>query len=203
MATDLATLLQQIPLAEDGKLITRDYHNSLRAALLALAGQAGTPANAARQLVLVPNFIVTSNNEQSWRFSGAIAIAGERGAAGILPIDLRDNETIASVTVTGRVPSDFDGILKQVQLVLVQQSLADPDSSQRAVCDPDSAEVEFENSSGRFSVTFAARFSEISIGRLPDRGKAAKAAPMTTFLRAAVDKDLQRMEIWGVALNLQ
>lgn len=203
MATDLATLLQQIPLAEDGKLITRDYHNSLRAALLALAGQTGTPANAARQLALVPNFIAFSEKASAWLPKQGTAFAGEGGADGILPIDLRDNETIASVTVTGRVPSDFDGILKQVQLALVQQSLLDPSANRRAVCDPERADVEFENTSGRFSVTFAAKFNDISVGRLPERGKEVKAAPMSTYLRAAVSQELPRMEIWGVVLTLK
>lgn len=203
MATDLATLLQQIPLAEDGKLITRDYHNSLRAALLALAGQTGTPANAARQVVLVPNFIATSNKDPGWQFTRAVAVASEGGADGILPIDRRDTEIIRSVTVSGRVPSDFSGILKQVQLVLVQQSLADPGSLRRVVCDPDTAEVEFENTSGRFSITFAADFSTIPAGKAADSGAVLKNPPFATYLRAAVGQELLRTEIWGVALQLQ
>ena len=103
MATDLATLLQQIPLAEDGRLITRDYHNSLRAALLALAASINSGAKAANQLVLLPRFLRSDGEKAGWGQDGSKAVSSGRGASGILPLDLRDNEQIDSVLRTGRV----------------------------------------------------------------------------------------------------
>lgn len=207
MATDLATLLQQIPLAEDGKLITRDYHNSLRAALLALAGQAAAPAKTAQNLVLVPVFTPWSERVPGWLPKQGVALAGKGGADGFLPIDLRDNEQIESVVVTGFVPSDGADMVKQVTLELVQQSIVDAKANQRAVFTPERDKVDFENTSGRFSVTFAAKFNNISLGdKLPERdplAKAIKAPPLTTYLRIAVSDDLARTEIWGVLLTLK
>lgn len=208
MATDLATLLQQIPLAEDGKLITRDYHNSLRAALLALAGQSTTPGKAAKSLTLVPVFTPWGGDKTpGWLPKQGVAIAGKGGADGFLPINLRDNEEIKSVIVTGFVPSDREDMVRQVTLELVQQSVVDAKANQRAVFTPSRDKVDFENSSGRFSVIFEAKFNDISLGdRLPDRdpqAKALKAEMMSTYLRIAVSDDLARTEIWGVVLALK
>lgn len=206
MATDLATLLQQIPQAEDGKLITPDYHNSLRAALLALANQAATPATPAKgatQLVLVPNFIPWGNKAPNWEMQQGVAVAGKDGADGILPINLRDNEEPAFVVVTGLVPSDGDDMIRQFKLELVQQSVLDDSANRRAVFVPQTAEIDFENTSGRFSIKFAARFGDVSPGRLPERGRAAKTAPVSNYLRIAVSSDLVRTAIWGVVLGLK
>lgn len=207
MATDLATLLQQIPLAEDGKLITRDYHNSLRAALLALAGQAAAPAKAAQSLVLVPVFTPWSERVPGWLPKQGVALAGKGGADGFLPINLRDNEQIDSVIVTGFVPSDGEDMVRQVKLELVQQSVVDAKANQRAVFTPERDKIDFENTSGRFSVIFEAKFNDISLGdKLPERdpkAKVLKAPSMTTYLRIAVSDDLARTEIWGVVLTLK
>jgi hypothetical protein len=54
--TQLAAALAAIPIAEDGDLITSDYHNTLLAALLILAGQVGTPSSNSVTLTLMPNF---------------------------------------------------------------------------------------------------------------------------------------------------
>lgn len=56
MPTDLQTLLTAIPTAEDGHIITREYHNTLRAAVVGLAQQMGVSVQQEKYLTLSPYF---------------------------------------------------------------------------------------------------------------------------------------------------
>lgn len=123
MATDLATLLQQIPLAEDGKLITRDYHNSLRAALLALAANANTTP-AAKYISMAPTLIPIDDKSPPWKISIGMAISDSKESRGCLPITLRDTEVISGATIYGMFPNKTPpASLDQLTVGLICQSL--------------------------------------------------------------------------------
>src|SRR5262245_6855487 len=56
-ASPLDAALAAIPVADDGLLITPDYHNTLLAALVILASQSGTPAPRSVTLTYAPTFV--------------------------------------------------------------------------------------------------------------------------------------------------
>lgn len=124
MATDLATLLQQIPLAEDGKLITRDYHNSLRAALLALAANANTTP-APKHISMAPTLLPLTDERPPWKISIGIAISDGKDSRGCLPITLRDTEVIIGATIYGIFSNKTPpASQEQLLVVLFSQSLS-------------------------------------------------------------------------------
>lgn len=197
MATDLATLLQQIPLAEDGKLITRDYHNSLRAALLALAAGVGSGAAPAKQIALLPRFLRADGEKAAWMQDGSKAVSSARGSGGILPIDLRDNEHIESVVLSGRLDRVLlDQLDGRAEFALVQQSVLDPERFVRSRLDARNVKL---GAGGEFSATIEATRGNIEIGGLADRsGKTTTLA----YLHADVPEGAQ-VELWGVVVLLK
>ena len=101
--TALATLLGDIPIANDGDVIEPDYHNSLREALLALAAFLGQGAlTQAQVLTYGPALIPTPIKGQqasTWQLHPEYAAA--KGAAlGWLPVDLPDGVQLQSLSVT-------------------------------------------------------------------------------------------------------
>lgn len=107
MATTLSTLINAIPQAEAGKLITADYHNTLRDALQALAEQLQAHASqdhssvaGASKLVLPPCFI---GGENLWDVERGATDLGDSEAVLCLPLQLRDNETPVAVELVGCV----------------------------------------------------------------------------------------------------
>lgn len=198
MATDLATLLQQIPLAEDGKLITRDYHNSLRAALLALAAGVGSGAAPAKQVALLPRFLRTDADKAAWVQEGSKAVSSARGAGGVLPLDLRDNERIDSVVLSGRLERVLlDQLDGRAEFALVQQSATDPTQFVRSRLDARNVKL---GANGEFSATIEAGRGNVEIGGMADRS--GKTTTTLAYLHAEVPEGAQ-IELWGVVLVLK
>lgn len=143
---DLRTLLAAIPQAADGLPITSNYHNTLKTALEALAGQLGE-ANVGPLVVTFPMaFIATSGGRPPWRldYDGSAASNGPQ-CEGWFGIDLPDGVRVDRVTFYGRrlklranandVVSWVAELTRQPVLsgkgtpgVLFAANLADPDS---------------------------------------------------------------------------
>lgn len=198
--TDLASLLAAIPTAEDGRLITRDYHNSLRAALLALAAQPGTaPAPTlakASEIVLVPAFIGGPNEKVgAWSLQDGVAFADERGASGILPFNLRDTEELSRITLTGR--ADAGELFKRgtAELAYVVQSARDP--SAQAATSLEDAEIK-SGGNGEFTVTISAK--SIDSGKAGDIFRSGKSA--LQYLKVSIPKGVGTVQIYAVVLTL-
>lgn len=109
--SQLLALLAAIPIATDGRVITSEYHNSLRAAVLALAGQLGvgliTPTVVE---TIIPNFL-QNGNSPTWQINDGAAVKPEGTAVGWLPLAIPDGSRLQSLTVFGTrsgTPSKFE-----------------------------------------------------------------------------------------------
>lgn len=97
---DIQTLVNNIPDAQDGNVITSDYHNSIKAALQAIAAQIGGGGGAAT-VTIQPAFLSISPNPL-WNVSLGQAIdPGPPGADGFIPLNLPDGAVIQQLTVIG------------------------------------------------------------------------------------------------------
>jgi hypothetical protein len=125
MATNLDTLIAAIPTAEDGHVISRDFHNSLRAALVAIASQlSAAPGQADASLTFAPNFLpITDAGVRAPEWVLSVGIASKPGAAakGWFPVQLPDGGSIKSMMVTGQ----RSGTVLSCQVRLVRQTIAD------------------------------------------------------------------------------
>lgn len=106
MAADLQSLINAIPSAEDGHVITPDYHNTLRAAVMALASQSGGgTTNLNVTMTYAPVFLpVTDGGVQAPQWVLALGMATrpvDNSAKGWFPIQLPDGARIRTLTVTG------------------------------------------------------------------------------------------------------
>lgn len=117
---EIRLLLNAIPIAHEGHIISSEYHNSLRKALLALAERIGLtvkPVSKSQVFTFAPNFLplAEQNNDVfSWFISFNKAVipprAGEgefASVGGALTVRLPDDATIKSMIVRGaRVAGD-------------------------------------------------------------------------------------------------
>jgi hypothetical protein len=129
MATNIQTLINNIPTAEDGHIISRLYHNSLREAVVALAEQVGSgggQGQADTSVTYAPVFLpVTDGGVKSAEWVLSLGVSSRppnvNSAKGWLPLQLPDNATIKSMTVTGQ----RSGTVVSCKVNLVRQTIAD------------------------------------------------------------------------------
>ena len=127
MATNLQTLINNIPTAEDGHVISRHYHNSLLEAVRELAKQVGTGTGLTdTSVTYAPVFLpITDGGARSpeWVLSLGVASrpSNTNSARGWLPLQLPDDATIRSMTVTGQ----RSGTVLSCQVRLMRQTIAD------------------------------------------------------------------------------
>jgi hypothetical protein len=103
----LQTLLNAIPDAQDGNVITSRYHNTLKAALIAIANQLGAAAPPAVQTVtrtVQPNLLTVSGGA-AWSVSLGVATSGANGGNGYVSLDLPDGAVIQQMVVIGAQPA--------------------------------------------------------------------------------------------------
>ena len=99
---DLQTLINAIPDAQDGNVITSDYHNTIKTALEAIAGQlGGTTSGQSATLTTPPNFLPNGKNTQWIVTLGAASDSGSAISDGWLPLYLPEGAVIQSMTVNG------------------------------------------------------------------------------------------------------
>lgn len=128
MATNLQTLIDNIPTAEDGHIISRHYHNSMLEAVRELANQVGTggPGQTDTSVTYAPVFLsVTDGGVKSpeWVLSLGVSSrpSNTNSAKGWFPLQLPDDATIKSMTVTGQ----RSGAVLSCQVRLMRQTIAD------------------------------------------------------------------------------
>jgi hypothetical protein len=118
---ELQELLSRIPVAEDGNVIRSEYHNSLRAALLAIARSLGitTDMQAVTQ-TFTPNFFPVGA-QALWVMSAGIAdkAAVGNGANGWMPVQLPNGARLMNMRVMGRRV----GAVSAFQVKLVRQRI--------------------------------------------------------------------------------
>ncbi len=107
----LASLVSTIPVAVEGEVISSEYHNSLRAAVLALADILGAGA-VQRNFTLMPALIKTDGLPE-WRFTSGVASAPahqQNTISGILPVLLPNGAAIQAMIVRGRRVGSVAGL---------------------------------------------------------------------------------------------
>jgi hypothetical protein len=97
---DLLTLINAIPDAQDGNVITANYHNTIKKALVAIANQLGTaPGAQTVNLTVQPNFI-TVGGGTAWSVSLGIATSAV-GSNGFISLNLPDGAVIQQMVAMG------------------------------------------------------------------------------------------------------
>jgi len=105
---DLATLLAAIPLANDGNLITPDYHNSIRAAIAAIVAQLQQTPVSGRSRISVPPALLPEAPAAAWQSStGFVTTGGQAAVSGWTPIRLPQGGHIESMNVQGSLTGTF------------------------------------------------------------------------------------------------
>jgi hypothetical protein len=121
----LQLLLSTIPVATEGHVITSEYHNSLRAALLAIASAIGvTPGGAAGPqdvtVTLLPAFFPGIIAPWLTILGVAGLPQGQPSAQGWLPVTLPDGVIVKSMTVFGKkqgTPSQFSVAFERQEII--------------------------------------------------------------------------------------
>jgi hypothetical protein len=130
MPSDLQTALIGIPVAHAGNVITEEYHNSLRAAVLSISGYLGQSIVGGQAAVtLAPAFLPLGDpsNNPPWQitFQAAMPGHGATEAHGWMPVSLPDGARIQGITVVGKKAGTFDAL----DVALLRFQLDDPDQS--------------------------------------------------------------------------
>lgn len=128
-SANLQPLLAAIPIAVDGQVIAADHHNSLRAALIAMAGEMGMGLTApTTTFTFMPAFLQSGILQQNWTFDhfAATTAITNTNPDGWLPVQLPDGQRIQSMTVSGKriggtAPKNF-------QVKLLRQLITGPES---------------------------------------------------------------------------
>jgi hypothetical protein len=135
---EIQLLLNAIPIANQGNIITSEYHNSLRNALMAIAERMGLtikPVSEMQLLTLAPKFLPTSQGDAhgAWvaTFDKAALAPDANGVVkGSLAVQLPDGAVIISMTVRGaRVGDEKDKPPKLFNVKLSRQKF-DTEASQ-------------------------------------------------------------------------
>ena len=130
MATKLQTIIEEIKEkdpAENGHIITPDYHNLLREAVIELSKQTGTGTGQTdTSVTYAPVFLpFTDGGVRSSEWVLSLGVASRppniNSAKGWLPLQLPDSSTIKSLTVTGQ----RSGTVLSCQVRLMRQTIAD------------------------------------------------------------------------------
>src|SRR5215207_7572393 len=105
-SNSLVTLVNAIPTAHGGNIITPQYHNSLRNAVTALAAELGSQTGTGVTFVSsFPPIFFPEDDDSSkyWRNQRTLATRPTGNAAqGWFPVTLQDGARILSLTVVGR-----------------------------------------------------------------------------------------------------
>jgi hypothetical protein len=126
----LYTLLGDIPIANNGDVITADYHNSLREALFALAAFLGQGSVAETQVVtyapaLIP-FDIDHGHSGAWTLqpTGAVVSAGLLG--GWLPVDLPDGVQLQKFILVNSRHGDLEDLNATLNCVPLETPTSAP-----------------------------------------------------------------------------
>lgn len=125
-SVDLQLLLNAIPVAQEGHVITSEYHNALRSALLMIASQMGIDLSGNTGLLTLPPVFYAVANQPQWLLSEGWANPPEGGTArGWFPLNLPQGARIQSMTAIGR----RTGSVTTFQVMLLRQPLTETDAT--------------------------------------------------------------------------
>ena len=98
---DIQTLINAIPDAQDGNVITSDYHNTIKTALAAMAAQLGGGAGTqAGTLTVPPNFLPVAGNTP-WNVKVGFAEDSGNSSDGWIPLTLPEGVVLQQFVATG------------------------------------------------------------------------------------------------------
>jgi hypothetical protein len=170
-SVNLQALLAAIPIAADGQVITSDYHNSLRQALIAMASEMGIGLTTDSVAFTYAPSMLPIAAAVAWPISANFTAlsAAATNPDGWLPVQLPDGKILQNMTVAGKLtvpaPTSF-------QVVLFREALG-PDAPGPAAL----ITVDLKSQTGGFTV---------SNGVTPP-GAAASAAGLVAQLAAVQD----------------
>jgi hypothetical protein len=98
---DIQTLINAIPDAQDGSVIDASYHNTIKTALKAIAGQLGGGGGESGSLTLQPTFLPIAPNLQWLGSLGGATDAGPGVTDGYVPLNLPNGAVIQELVVIG------------------------------------------------------------------------------------------------------
>jgi hypothetical protein len=111
-SAQVRALIDAIPFANDGDVITADHHNTLREAIARIAGSVGDTQLARVSIEsFAPQLLPVANGEAPWRTSPRFAVGPTTGfkAEGWMPLDLPHGADIDSMIVRGLIPLEVGG----------------------------------------------------------------------------------------------
>lgn len=102
--SDLQILISNVPVAQEGHVISSDYHNSLRQALLAMASQMGIGPVLLETKFTTTARLLSRTGKTAWDLDYGVAktpagAAADATVSGWLEVDLPDGARIKSMTV--------------------------------------------------------------------------------------------------------
>src|SRR5215470_16259340 len=124
MATNLDMLIAAIPTADDGQVISRDYHNSLRDALVEINKLINATPFGAEVTASYPPHFTQNGAGPNWQVNNGIATRDAGGSSdGWFALNLPQGARIQSLDVKGRrVAAVLSFTVK-----LLRVALADPE----------------------------------------------------------------------------
>ena len=130
MATDLQLLINAIPVAEEGHVISQDYHNLMRKALAAIVDQLSSTTTGAAVTASYPPHFTQNGSTPNWRVTNGIAVRDPTGSSdGWFALNLPQGSRIQSMTVKGRrVAAVLSFTVKLLRVVI-----GDPDGENVSV----------------------------------------------------------------------
>ena len=115
-----------MPIANDGQVITAEYHNSLRAAILGLAERLGVGAISPTNVVTYAPMFLRRGGEPEWLLNEGIATkptvaaTAKANAGGWFPVQLPEGARIEGIIITGANGND-----RTIQRRVVKAAIAD------------------------------------------------------------------------------
>jgi hypothetical protein len=98
--TDIQTLIQAIPDAQDGNVITSNNFNTIKQVLAAIAGQLGGGVSDQTQAVTLPANFLPVGSQTPWTLNVGFALDGA-GSNGWIPLNLPDGAVIQKMVAIG------------------------------------------------------------------------------------------------------
>jgi hypothetical protein len=98
---DIQTLVGLIPDAQDGDVITADYHNTIKTALEAIAGQLGSGGGGQTLILTLPANFLPVTGSTAWNTSVGFASDSGSSSDGWIPLSFPQDAVLTQLTATG------------------------------------------------------------------------------------------------------
>lgn len=131
IASDLQVLIASIPIAQDGQVISAEFHNTVRAAFIAMANHLGLGLIAEEIFVTNAPRLVKVQDQNEWKADVGLVkkAAGDTGALrGWMELDLPDGARIKKMQVFAA--NDSAGTMK---VFLRRQSVSNANASDNLI----------------------------------------------------------------------